>query len=225
MLELGGSLRHHPASAALIVANLAVFVVLTVASHLEQALGLPPEAGMLVERPWTPLTVMFTSANALHVLVAVLVLGLVGCGVERRVGPWHLLAVYVLSGLAGSLAVLTTSAATGYTDTSLGASAAFLGVLGMAAFLPPSAALQKLQLPQVLVVVLVVNVAAPLLGMGAWVSSAAHAAGLAVGLLYGFSRRAGSEAERPRGPVHELEVTDGPDHRRGQHQAAEGDRS
>jgi hypothetical protein len=76
------------------------------------------------------LTVVFTNEALIHVVAAVAVIGLIGVRFERHAGSAHVLGVYLLAGLAGSLAFVATATATGVTDPSVGASAAFLGLVG-----------------------------------------------------------------------------------------------
>jgi membrane associated rhomboid family serine protease len=179
-------LRLGPTAIALSCLNALVLVALTVNADLVDVLGLPAGWGELAQQPWTALTVMFTSGNIAHLLGAVVVIAVAGGALERRVGSVHLLAIYLLSGLAASAAIATAaSAGVGGSERSLGASGAFLGLVGALAVMPASrAALERLHLPKVVTVIVVVNLLAPALGLGDWTSTAAHLTGLAVGALY-----------------------------------------
>ena len=57
-------------------------------------------------------------------------LAVVGARLERLACAGHTLAVYLLAGVAGSLAFVATAGPTGYDEASVGASAAFLGLVG-----------------------------------------------------------------------------------------------
>lgn len=119
-----------------------------------------------------------------------------GVAVERRLGSLHLLGTYLLSGAAGSMAVATSSSAgAGDAEVSVCASAAFLGLLGAITAGPESPLVERLQLSKVVGVVLVVNLALPVLGIGHWTSSVAHVAGIAVGALYGYVLRTRSSTD------------------------------
>lgn len=189
----------------LIAANVVVFLMLALSPSLEEVLGLPPDVRGVAGQPWSLVTVAFTSANVLHLLVAVAVLVVFGMEVEHLIGPGHLLAVYLLAGIGGAVATLAVAGPTEFSDTSLGASAAFLGVLGAAAVIPRSPLLRQLQVEKVVAVVAVIAVVGPLAGVGEWVSSAAHAAGMAAGALYSSRRRTDvrgvtSDSAPPRQP-------------------------
>jgi membrane associated rhomboid family serine protease len=174
-----------PMSVALIAMNVAIFVVVTIDSRLLDVLALAPDWSGLRVRPWTALTVFFTAEALGHLAVGVLVLGIIGVRFERIAGAVHVLGVYLLAGLAGSLALVATAAATGFDEPSVGASAAFLGLVGALAVCP-RAIWGRLAVDKILLIVFVIQLAAPVVGIGDWVSSAAHLAGLAVGAVYGY---------------------------------------
>ena len=180
------SLRRVPATVALILVNVVVFAVLTLGSGLDQTLGLSGGWDAVAERPWTVVTVMFTAANVLHLAMAVVVVFLLGRELEHRAGSTHVLAVYVLTGLAGSLATTTHAELAGGGGLSLGASAAFLGLLGAVAVMPPSEEMAGFPLVPVLAAVVLVNVVGPLVDVGGWSGTMGHGAGIAVGAAYGW---------------------------------------
>ncbi len=164
-------------SALLIAVNLAVFLAVTINRELLGVLALPPDWPGLREQPWTLLTVFFTAEQLIHIGGAVLVIGLFGTRFERVAGSVHVLGVYVLSGLAGSLALVATAVVTGFDEASVGASAAFLGLMGALAVCPRQAWGAKLPVDKIIVAVMVVQLA-PIVGIGSWVSSVAHLVGI-----------------------------------------------
>jgi membrane associated rhomboid family serine protease len=188
-----------PMSAVLIALNVAVFVAVSIEGGLLDVLALPPDWAGLVEQPWTVLTVFFTAEAVAHIAVAILVIGLFGGKFERAAGSGHVLVVYLLAGMAGSLAIVATATATGVGDPSVGASAAFLGLVGALAASPRHAWGAKLAVGKIVIVVLVIQFVAPAVGFGDWVSSAAHLAGLAVGAAYGYLLRTRSSDPRLAG--------------------------
>jgi rhomboid protease GluP len=185
------TLRRTPVAVALIALNVAVFAALTLATRLEDALGLPAGWDAVVDAPWTLVTVIVTAGNLLHLAGAVAFIFFFGRELERLAGGLHLLAVYVLAGVAGSIALTSVASTTGMDGVSLGASASFLGLFGAVAVLPRWERLERFPVLPILAAIIVVNIAAPLLGLGGWESPAAHGAGLGVGALYGWALRAG----------------------------------
>jgi membrane associated rhomboid family serine protease len=181
-----------PMSAVLIAVNLTVFVAVSIEGRLLEVLALPPDWAGVAEQPWTLLTVFVTAEVLLHIAVAVLAIGLFGPKFERVAGSIHVLAVYLLAGLAGALAIVVTSTLTGLDEPSVGASAAFLGLLGALAASPRGTWGAKLPMDKLVIVVLVMQ----LVPIGDWASSAAHLVGLAVGAAYGYLLRSKTISER-----------------------------
>ncbi len=103
-----------PMTAVLIAVNLAVYIAVNVDARLLEVLTLPPDWAGVREQPWTVLTVFFTAEVLIHIVGAVLLIGLFGNRFERIAGSGHVLGVYLLAGLAGSLALVATAVATGF---------------------------------------------------------------------------------------------------------------
>jgi membrane associated rhomboid family serine protease len=195
--DLRAAITSAPMSAVLIVVNVAVFVAVRIDGRLMDVLALPPDRAGLLEQPWTVVTVFFTAEALIHIAAAVLVIGIFGVRFERVAGSKHVLGVYLLAGLAGSLALVATAVLTGFDEPSNGASAAFLGLMGALAACPRETWGAKLHVEKIVFVVVVAQLA-PAVGIGDWVSSAAHLAGIGVGATYGYLVRPRiADRERP----------------------------
>ena len=186
--DLRAAITSAPMAAVLIVVNLAVYVAVTIDSRLKEVLELPPDWSGLLAQPWTALTVFFTAGALIHIAGAVFIIGLFGARFERIAGSVHMLGVYLLAGLSGSLALVATAMATGFDEPSRGASAAFFGLMAALAACSREAWGPKLHVEKVVAVVVLTQLA-PLVGIGDWVSSAAHLAGMGVGAAYGYLLR------------------------------------
>lgn len=119
-----------PATLALVVANVAVYVLVKIVPDLYQTLALSPALGFI--QPWRLLTSAFLHLGFFHILFNMLMLYLLGAGVERAMGTWRFLSVYLLSALGGSMAVIAwvfVSPAT-WTQGVVGASGALYGLFG-----------------------------------------------------------------------------------------------
>lgn len=86
-----------------------------------------------VGRPWTFLTSMFLhEPGVLHILFNMLTLWMVGPLLERLLGHWPFLALYLISGVGGGMGLMVVAALTpsgsGWLTASYGASGALFGL-------------------------------------------------------------------------------------------------
>jgi membrane associated rhomboid family serine protease len=120
----------------LIALNVLVFLVcLAQGSSLNQVSGplfarwaLYIPGGLDQGEWWRLITAAFLHANLLHLGMNMFVLWIVGAPVEQAIGRGRFLALYFVSGLAGSAGALVLSP----TDVTVGASGAIFGILGAA---------------------------------------------------------------------------------------------
>jgi membrane associated rhomboid family serine protease len=75
---------------------------------------------------WRLITAAFLHASILHIAMNMFVLYICGTAVERYLGPWRYLGIYLVSGLAGSAGALLVSP----TALTVGASGAIFGIFG-----------------------------------------------------------------------------------------------
>lgn len=143
----GGQRSGNPAltSQVLVAVNVAVWVLILATggqrSPLVDKLALTPLGALFSRRdgtllevtgvadgaPWQLLTSMFTHVQLWHIGFNMLALWVLGPQLELAIGRLRFLAVYFISGLAGSAAVLWLSPV--YAST-LGASGAIFGLMG-----------------------------------------------------------------------------------------------
>lgn len=119
-----------PATLVLVVANVAIYVLVKIVPDLYQTLALSPALGFV--EPWRLFTSTFLHLGFFHILFNMLMLYLLGAGVERAMGTWRFLSVYLLSALGGSMAVIAwvfVSPST-WTQGVVGASGAIYGLFG-----------------------------------------------------------------------------------------------
>lgn len=89
---------------------------------------------MALNRPWTFITSMFLHqpSSILHILFNMLTLWSVGPVLERMMGHWPFLALYVLSGLGGGMGMMVWAAVSpydsGWLTAAYGASGALFGL-------------------------------------------------------------------------------------------------
>jgi membrane associated rhomboid family serine protease len=126
--------------------------------------------------PWRMLTALFLHGSFLHILFNMYSLLIFGPILERSLGRWRFLTLYLLSGLGGSVAVLLIAP----TSAVLGASGAIFGLLGAFFVIQRRLGGNNLQLIIVIGLNLVIGFVIPNI---AW---QAHVGGLVVGGIVAF---------------------------------------
>ena len=122
-------------------------------------------------------TAMFVHYGLLHIALNMWALWVLGRPLEAMFGPWRFLAVYLICGLGGNVAVYVFSPG----SPSAGASTAIFGLFGVFFFV-----LRKLNLSvQSLIPVLIINLVITF-GGSSFISVAGHIGGLITGGLIGY---------------------------------------
>ncbi len=123
-------------------------------------------------------TAMFVHYGLLHIAVNMWALWVLGRPLEAMFGPLRFLAVYVVCGLGGNVAVYVFSPAT----ATVGASTAIFGLFGVFFFV-----LRKLNLSvSSLIPVLIINLVITF-GASSFISVAGHIGGLITGGVIGYA--------------------------------------
>ncbi len=82
-------------------------------------------------------TAMYVHAGALHVLMNMLILTLMGVPFEDRIGTGRWTTIYLVSGIIGGVVDAGFAAAAGTSHIGIGASGAIFGIMGAFAYLYP----------------------------------------------------------------------------------------
>ena len=174
--------RLQPVTAWLITANLAVYLATVVqarsvtgnnASPLFEATALYPPIVVVRDEWWRLLTSAFQHFGPMHALLNMYMLWLLGLAIERSIGHGRYLAMYLVSALGGSAAVMMF----GQNALTAGASGAIFGLMGAYAMVAVS---MKLEVKGI-AILLVLNIGVSFVVPG--ISLAAHLGGLAAGAL------------------------------------------
>lgn len=174
--------RLQPVTAWLITANLAVYVATVLLSrsitnnHLSglfETTALYPPMVAVHDEWWRLLTSAFQHFGPLHLLLNMYMLWILGLAIERSIGHARFLALYLISGLGGSVAVMFYSQGA----LTAGASGAIFGMMGAYAIV---AAALRLDIKGI-AILLALNVGVSFLVPG--ISLAAHLGGLVVGAV------------------------------------------
>ncbi len=125
---------------------------------------------------WQMFTSMFVHVNLMHLLGNMLFLMIFGMGAEVLYGRRQYLAIYVASGLLGSLLSLLT----GLNSVSAGASGAIFGLFGAVTIYSERLSIQSI------LIAMVYSLYFLMLNIGVNVNVYAHAGGLLGGLILGY---------------------------------------
>ena len=134
-------------------------------------------------QPWRLVTSLFVHGGLTHLLLNAASLWLLGALLEARTGGGRLLATYLASGVAASLATLWYHAGTGINST--GASGAIFGLYGcmLALLLSGRLALDRYDRRAMLGIVTYLILSNLISGLTGNIDNAAHVGGLLLGLL------------------------------------------
>lgn len=189
-----GSTNPTPLVLTIIGVNVVVFFIerFGTSRSVIDKYALQPYAMHYLHQYYRAFTAMFLHANIEHILFNMIALLIVGPAVEVLLGKTRFVVLYLLAGLAGSVASYLLSPAY---ILGLGASGAIMGVMGAYIVIG-----LRRRLPVSAVVLLVgLNL---LIGFSGGIDWRAHLGGLAVGALLGFVYDyAGSRRDRTTGMV------------------------
>jgi len=133
-------------------------------------------------QPWRLVTSLFVHGGMTHLLLNMFSLWLLGLMLEQRVGAWRLLAVYLASGIAASLATVWYHAS-GINST--GASGAIFGLYGfmLVLLLSKKMVLDKSDRRAMLGLIIYLVLSNLISGLTGNIDNIAHVGGLLMGLL------------------------------------------
>ena len=172
---------------ALMAVCVAVFIAQNIpgiGSHVTNALlyagafSYPASAGGSFQ-PWRLLTSVFAHASLIHIALNMYTLWIFGQILEPMIGKWRYLALFLISGVFGSVGMLVLAPNQG----AVGASGAIFGMFGALVVIQ-----RKLGGPvRQLIVLIVINLAFGFIPIfGAHIAWQAHVGGLVGGLLAGL---------------------------------------
>ncbi len=129
--NLGFDFSAAPLTAALVGANVLVFLVALAVPGVRGALVFAPAIG--AAEPWRFLTSAFLHGGFMHLFLNMYALLVFGPGLERSLGRWRYLAAYLASAVAGNVLVelLASPASVSWITATVGASGAVFGMFGV----------------------------------------------------------------------------------------------
>ena len=183
--------RYYNATMAIIIANVAVFLLeFTSRGVIREFALIPPEA--VSGRWWTLITYMFlhSTGSLYHIIFNMLGLMWFGAPVEREIGSHEFLSLYLISGVAAGLFAMVLSIHVPVAI--IGASGALFAVMIAFATLFPEAVIYAwfvpLRAPLAVLIFAAIAVIGTMTGFAPGVSHLTHLGGLVAGLLYVWLR-------------------------------------
>ena len=196
-----------PAVKALLIINIAVFVLQQAVSGLPALLGLVPERVVAGLQVWQPLTYMFLHGSISHILFNMLSLWMFGVELERMWGTRFFARYYLVCGVGAALTTILLSFFPGsigerlyYSVPTVGASGAIYGLLlAYALYFPDRQILMSFLFPvPAKYFVMIIGAIAFLSAAGSGgdgIAHVTHLGGLLAGWLYLRGRRVRLAAE------------------------------
>lgn len=180
-------LLKNPATTSIVVLNLLVFVALQVFSDFSNQLYLYPETQVILNKPWTLVTVLFSHEVFVHLLLNMALMLVFSVKLERIAGYKTVIVSYLLSGVVGSLVTIPYASVVGWSNAEpvIGASAAVFGVVATFVALRANEKILWYPAKQWLMALFVVNALIAFMNPEVSVGALAHAAGLVTGFLFG----------------------------------------
>jgi membrane associated rhomboid family serine protease len=168
----------------IIVLNLIVFLLSYLVPDIEFKMGLQPT--LFTHRPWTLLTSMFLHVEFFHIFSNMLVLFFFGRIVNKLLGRWRFLAIYLIGGLAGNLLFLWIGP---QNSLAFGASGAVYAIAGTLVVLMPNMRIALwgiIPMPLWIFAIIFLGLLSIPPFAGANIAWQAHMGGLAVGIIAGL---------------------------------------
>jgi membrane associated rhomboid family serine protease len=184
-----------PAIKAIVMANVAAFVVSLVLPAITLAFGLRPADIFGRLHVWQPITYMFLHAGIFHILFNMLALWMFGVELERTWGSRYFLQYYFVCGVGAAATTVLLSFVPGafgeqlYYSLTIGASGAVYGVLlAYALYFPnrPIYYMMIFPLPAKVFVAIIgaISLLSSMSGPGGGIAHTTHLGGLVAGYLY-----------------------------------------
>ncbi len=184
-----------PAIKALVIANVAMFVITLIMPAITLSLGLRPADVVGQLHLWQPFTYMFLHSGIFHILFNMLALWMFGVELERMWGSRFFLKYYFVCGAGAALTTMVLAftpfafADQLYSALTIGASGAVYGILlAYALYFPDRPIYMYLVFPipakYFVMIIGAISLLSSMGGPGGGIAHTTHLGGLLAGYLY-----------------------------------------
>lgn len=180
------NIRAGQGTLVIILINLIIFIALNIIPNIEDKLLLSSDVNIIIERPWTLITVFFSHEIHLHIILNMALLFIFGLQLEKITNSKLLFSLYLLAGFIGSLVVVPVAFLIGTEDLITGASAAVFGIVTAFAVMRPDTLILRSKAKWWALALFIFNAIIVIINPQTSVGAAAHIAGIIVGLLFGY---------------------------------------
>jgi membrane associated rhomboid family serine protease len=184
------SYRFYNATLALIIINVAMYLLMMLVPRMFGYLALTPVLVVRHRFIWQVVTYMFLHGGVWHILINMLVLFIFGSRLEHRLGSSEFLLYYFITGVGAGIATVAVNWYTGMAMIPVvGASGAIFGVmLAFATFFPDTTIFVNFFIPlpaRIAVLVFTgIEIVSLIIRPGSPVAHLTHLAGFVFGYLY-----------------------------------------
>ena len=188
--------KEHPGMTWVLSLYAVFFVVLYSLPEMGEVLLVSPDEPLA--RPWTFLTVMFSNAMVLHLVLNGFLIVMIGARLEKAASLMTALGVFLVTGLLGSLSILVYAPLLSSTGDPVAlSSAAALGMAGAYAAMKPEETILKSKAHRWVIILFIMNILLSFQHEVVTMMGPANAVGLITGWLigYGLKKRLAQEPE------------------------------
>ncbi len=179
----------------LVAINIIIYLLIILIPNLAENMLLSTDVNVIIQRPWTLITVFFSHEIHIHILLNMLLFLVFGSKLEKITNKRIIFAIYFLAGLSGSFVIVPISNLIGNTTLMAGASASVFGIVAAYAILRPNQLILKSKAKFWLMSLIVFNIFTIFIGSQLSDSSAAHLAGISMGLIIGYLLKKSDQGE------------------------------
>jgi membrane associated rhomboid family serine protease len=201
--------RFGKGTVGIVVINVVIYLLINFIPGLAENLLLSTDLKVIIQKPWTLMTVFFSHEIHIHILLNMLIFLIFGSELEKITNKRTIFTVYSLAGLSGSFVIVPISNLIGNTTLIAGASASVFGIVAACAVLRPDQLILRSKARWWVISLILLNVVTIFIGSQTSDSSAAHLVGILVGLAIGYLLKKNDQSKNhvAKVPIQGINIT------------------